>query len=120
MIAACGGRKTREILKLLLDYKVEVNQVFTTRVETLCCGLDLEPSESKFPLDMTALHMCAASENSSKDDICLLVSHGANLEVENEIEETPLILAVRCGRPITTAALLVAGADTNISFLLTE
>ncbi|THZ34752.1 ankyrin [Aureobasidium pullulans] len=120
MIVACGGLKTRPILKCLLDHHIDINRPYADTVISVKCGPDLRLPNHSFPVFMTALHMCAASIHSSGDDIRLLVSHGADLEAKNSIGETPLTLAVRCGRLVTTAALIAEGADTNASSLLTR
>ncbi|THY42459.1 ankyrin [Aureobasidium pullulans] len=109
MIAACG--KHRQLLELLLENRIDVNRAY---------GSTVYLSDCDFPTGMTALHMCAASENSSESDLRLLISYGADLEAKNADGDTPLILAVRCGRLQTTAALLAAGADTSGSYILTK
>lgn len=118
MIAACG--KHRQLLELLLENRIDVNRAYTSTVSSQLCGFELRLPGSQFPTGMTALHMCAASKHSSANDIDLLVSHDANLEAKNADGDTPLILAVRCGRLQTTAALLAAGADTSGSNSLTK
>ncbi|KAL2026973.1 hypothetical protein VTO58DRAFT_111064 [Aureobasidium pullulans] len=120
MIAACGGHEHRQLLELLLQDHVDVNRVYTSTLASQLCGSDLIPPGRQFPTGMTALHMCAASEFSSESDLRLLISYGANLEAKNANEDTPLILAVRCGRLQPTAALLAAGADTSGSNSLTK
>ncbi|THX11093.1 ankyrin [Aureobasidium pullulans] len=120
MIAACGGHRHRQLLELLLQDHVDVNRVYTSTLAYFLCGSKLRPPSSQFPAGMTALHMCAASEHSSENDVRLLLSFGASLEVKNANGDTPLILAVRCGRLQTIAALLAAGADTSGSNSLTK
>ncbi|KEQ79105.1 ankyrin [Aureobasidium pullulans EXF-150] len=109
MIAARGN--CRQLLELLLENRIDVNKAYESTV--YLSGYD-------FPTGMTALHMCAASEHSSENDVRLLLSYGANLEAKNADGDTPLILAVRCGRLQTAAALLAAGADTSGSNSLTK
>ncbi|THY84831.1 ankyrin [Aureobasidium pullulans] len=118
MIAACG--KHRQLLELLQKNRIDVNRAYTSTVDSLSYDFWLRPPGGEFPTGMTALHMCAASENSSESDLRLLISYGADLEAKNADGDTPLILAVRCGRLQTTAALLAAGADTSGSCLLTK
>lgn len=109
MIAARG--KHRQVLELLLENHIDVNRAHESTVYL---------SNYHFPTTMTALHMCAASDNSSESDLRLLINYGANLEAKNADGDTPLTLAVRCGRLQTTAALLAAGADTSGSNSLTK
>ncbi|THX26312.1 ankyrin [Aureobasidium pullulans] len=118
MIAACG--KHRQLLELLLENRIDVNRAYTRTVSSGSCDSKLRPPKFQFPTGMTALHMCAASRNSSESDLRLLISYGADLEAKNADGDTPLILAVRCGRLQMTAALLAAGADTSGSYILTK
>ncbi|THZ97806.1 ankyrin [Aureobasidium pullulans] len=118
MIAACTEH--RQLLELLLENRIDVNRAYTSTVDSLSVDSKLEPPDFQFPTGMTVLHMCAASENSSESDLRLLISYGADLEAKNADGDTPLILAVRCGRLQMTAALLAAGADTSGSYILTK
>ncbi|TIA14671.1 ankyrin [Aureobasidium pullulans] len=120
MITAQGGHKTHQLLQLLLDNHVDVNRAYTSTVDSQLYGDQLRPPDGRFSTGMTALHMYAASEHFSEDGVRLLISYGANLEAKNADGDTPLILAVRCGRLQTTAALLAAGADTSGSNSLTK
>lgn len=122
MIAVCGGYpdESEQISALLLDYKANVNKAWESPIESHKCGLMSDLADGIVLVGLTALHMCAASMWTSASTVALLLHRGANLEAVTSSGETPLILAVKCGRFEMVETLLEMGAETAGIISVTE
>ncbi|MEP7244894.1 MAG: ankyrin repeat domain-containing protein [Gammaproteobacteria bacterium] len=72
-------------------------------------GIDLRRADQKGAVDDTPLHI--AARKGELDDIAVLVTHGAGVDLRGDLGNTPLHQAAMAGQAAAVSKLLELGAD---------